>query len=302
MLFGTTFVSTILKKIHNFMKKTILSISLIAVLALGTTFAQTTKKKTTTKKSNTTKKTTTTTTKPSTTNSLTTTPAKTNNLNVGTTATQVLNTATSALGIGSLSDGDIVSGLKEALSIGANNSAIQLNALDGFNKNQLIRIPFPKDAIMVAQKLRQLGFGSKVDAFETSLNRAAETASKEAAPIFVNAITSMSISDAKNILTGQNNAATTYLQSSTRTQLFSSFSPIVGKAISSASVTKYWDELANIYNKLPLVSKVNPNLTEYTTNKALDGLFTVLAGEELKIRQDPSARVSDILKKVFGAK
>lgn len=201
----------------------------------------------------------------------------------------------------SLSETDIASGLKEALTIGSKNASSQLNALDGFNKNMKVRIPFPEDAQKVARKLREMGFGRKVDDFELTLNRAAEQAAKEAAPIFVNAITSMSITDAKNILIGSDSAATSYLRTKTSNPLAQAFSPHIKKALDATTATKKWTELATLYNKLPLVTKVETDLVKYTTNKALKGLFVVVAEEEMKIRKDPAARVTDILKKVFGS-
>jgi len=200
----------------------------------------------------------------------------------------------------SLSESDITTGLKEALRVGANNASAQLHKPDGFFKDPLVKIPFPEDARRVATKLREMGMGSKVDQFELTLNRAAEGAAKEAAPIFVNAITSMTITDAKNILTGNNDAATVYLREKTSSQLASAFAPHIRKALDSTLATRLWRELTATYNKLPLVRKVNTDLTQYTTDKALKGLFTVVAAEELKIRQDPAARISEILKKVFA--
>jgi hypothetical protein len=199
-----------------------------------------------------------------------------------------------------LSESEIVQGLKEALTVGAKNASTQLNKQDGFFKNPLVKIPFPEDAKNVASKLRELGFGKKVDEFELAMNRAAEDASKEAAGIFVNAITSMSITDAKSILTGADSAATVYLKGKTTDQLTSAFSPPIKKALDAASATKLWTEITTIYNKIPFVKKVETDLTKYTTTKALKGLFTVVASEEKKIRTDASARVTDILKKVFG--
>lgn len=215
--------------------------------------------------------------------------------------TSIISAASSVVGVNSLSEADISKGLKEALTIGANNASTQLNALDGFNKNSLIRIPFPPEVSQVATKLRDMGMGGKVDEFELTLNRAAEKAAIDAAPIFANAITQMSITDAKNILTGSNNAATTYLQSKTTDALVAAFSPTIKNALGSSLATSKWTEITTIYNKLPFVTAVETDLTKYTTNRALAGLFTVLAGEEKKIRENPVARTTDILKKVFGS-
>ncbi|MDO1448435.1 DUF4197 domain-containing protein [Rhodocytophaga aerolata] len=210
-------------------------------------------------------------------------------------------TVTTATSSATLSESEIAKGLKEALTVGAKNASSQLNAVDGFNKNMKVRIPFPEDAQRVATKLREMGFGKKVDEFEQTLNRAAEQAAKEAAPIFVNAITSMSITDAKNILMGADTSATSYLRTKTSDPLASAFSPHIQKALDATTATKKWTELATLYNKIPLVKKVETDLVKYTTSKALKGLFTVVAEEEIKIRKDPAARVTDLLKKVFGS-
>ncbi len=200
-----------------------------------------------------------------------------------------------------LSESEIVQGLKEALKVGSQNASSSLNATDGFYKNSLVRIPFPAEAQVVADKLRSIGFGSKVDEFELTLNRAAEKASKEAANVFVNAVMSMTIRDAVHILRGPDNAATEYLKSNTSTQLTLAFKPHIENALNSTLATKKWTELTTIYNKIPLVKPVNTDLVAYTNERALQGLFTVVAQEELKIRKNPVARVTEILKRVFGA-
>jgi hypothetical protein len=221
---------------------------------------------------------------------------------VQSTASQDLNNIKGKKGTGApLSNDDIVKGLKDALSVGSNNAGASGSKVDGFYKDTLIKIPFPSDAEKVRQAAVDVGQQSQVDALVLSLNRAAEKAAIKAAPIFVNAITSMGIDDGLKILKGPNNAATQYLQSKTSQQLHDAFLPIVQHAIDSVQVTKYWQPLADNYNKIPFVTKVNPNLTEYVTQKALSGLFILLASEELKIRQNPAARVDDILKKVFGS-
>jgi hypothetical protein len=200
-----------------------------------------------------------------------------------------------------LSNDDIVKGLKDALSVGSNNAGASGSKVDGFYKDTLIKIPFPPDADKVRQTALTVGMQPQVDQFILSMNRAAEKAAVKAAPIFLNAITSMGIDDGMKILKGANNAATQYLQSKTSQQLHDAFLPIVKHAVDSVQVTKYWKPLADTYNKDPFVTKVNPDLNEYITQKALSGLFILLAAEELKIRQNPAARVDDILKKVFGS-
>jgi hypothetical protein len=270
----------------------------IFVLALisSTTFAQTKKKTTTTKK---------TTTPAKTTKSVTATKPKTTTTTksvVPTNLSSVASTISSATSsISQLSDSDIISGLKEALSLGAKNASSQLNALDGFNKNLKVRIPFPSEAQMVADKLREYGMGKQIDDFEVTLNRAAEQAAKDAAPIFVNAITQMNITDAKNILQGSSNGATTYLQGKTTDALTTAFSPTIKAALGNTLATSKWTEITSLYNKIPFTSPVETDLTKYTTNLALKGLFTVVGDEEKKIRENPVARTSEILQKVFGS-
>ncbi|MFN8437395.1 MAG: DUF4197 domain-containing protein [Cytophagales bacterium] len=217
------------------------------------------------------------------------------------TAKTVVKTVTGT-DINSLSETDIINGLKEALKVGSNNASGKLSALDGFNKNSLIRIPFPQEAIVVAEKLRKAGFGAEVDKFELTLNRAAEKAAKDAAPIFVNAITSMSIADAKNILKGSDTSATHYLNTKTSSSLKDAFKPHIKNALDSTLATKEWTNLTTLYNKIPFVKPVNTDLVSYTNDKAIKGLFLVVGQEETKIRKDPAARVNEILQKVFGAK
>jgi len=203
-----------------------------------------------------------------------------------------------------LSSDDIVNGLKEALKVGSNNAGSSASKTDGFFKDSLIKIPFPPDAQKVKDLAIKTGQQKQVDDFVLSVNRAAEQAAVKAAPIFANAILSMSISDGLSILKGNNDAATQYLKSKTMQQLHDAFLPIVKDAIASVNVTKYWTPMANAYNSSTMFTgdkKVNTDLNEYVTQQALNGLFILLAQEELKIRQNPAARVSDILKKVFGS-
>ena len=200
----------------------------------------------------------------------------------------------------SLSNDEIVGGLKEALNVGSKNTTDKVSKIDGFYKNAKIKIPFPPEVKEVENTLRNLGMGKEVDKFVMTLNRAAEDASKQASPIFVSAIKGMTITDGLSILTGSDNAATTYLKTKTEKGLKSKFTPVVKKSITKAQVTKYWKPLITTYNKIPMVKKVNPNLEEYITDKALDGLFLLIAEEEKKIRKDPLAQVTDLLKKVFG--
>lgn len=213
-------------------------------------------------------------------------------------AGQVLNNTTG----GSLTNDEIIQGLKEALQVGISNGSSQASAVDGYFKNNLIKLAFPPDVQRVETKLRQIGLGSEVDKFVLSLNRAAEDAAKKSKPIFVKAITSMTIQDALGILKGDSTAATKYLQRTTNQELYNQFFPVVDSTLQLNNATKYYADLVNTYNKIPLVQKVNPDLKQYATQKAIDGLFVLIAQEERKIRKDPVARVNDILKKVFGQK
>ncbi|NND78045.1 MAG: DUF4197 domain-containing protein [Flavobacteriales bacterium] len=205
-----------------------------------------------------------------------------------------------------LTNTEVIAGLKQALSIGAENSTALTSKEDGFYKNPLIVIPFPEEAIKVKNTLMDIGFENHVNKFEMVMNRAAEEATKEAAVIFVNAITSMSIQDGFNILKGGKGAATDFLKNATRAQLVNSFSPKVETAIETVELGKYWEPLIMKYNQVNALNPfgsgddINPNLNDYVTNRAIDGLFTMVEKEEDKIREDPAARVTDLLKKVFS--
>ena len=172
---------------------------------------------------------------------------------------------------------------------------------DEIIKNPEIFIPFPPEAIKVKEKVEALGMKKQVDEFVLTMNRAAETASSEATPIFVNAVKEMTIADGFAILNGGDNAATNYLRDKTSSQLKVKFNPVVKNAIEKVHVTKYWNPVINTYNKIPLVEKQNPNLDDYITTKAMDGLFIMIEKEEKNIRTNPVARVTDILKRVFGS-
>ncbi len=199
-----------------------------------------------------------------------------------------------------LSNQDIIKGLKEALTIGSKNSSDRASKMDGYLKNPKIKIPFPKEAQEMESSLRTVGMGPQVDKFVLTLNRAAEDAAKEAVPIFKDAVMKMTITDGMSILKGSDNAATTYLKNATTAELTAKFKPLIANSMNKVQVTKYWNPLAKKYNQLPMARKVNPNLEDYVTKKAIEGLFVLVAEEEAKIRKDPSARVTDILKQVFG--
>lgn len=210
-----------------------------------------------------------------------------------------VNTMTNGAGA-SVSNEEVVKGLREALTVGTNNAAGSASRSDGFFKNPLIKIPFPPEAKMVETKAKQFGMGPQVDQFVKTMNRAAEEASKEAAPVFISAVRGMTISDGISIVKGGDGAATNYLKNKTSVELTNKFSPIVKKAINKVQLTKYWKPIISKYNKIPGVRKQNPDLDKYVTEKALQGLFKLIGDEENKIRKDPAARISDILRKVFG--
>ena len=199
-----------------------------------------------------------------------------------------------------LSQDEIIEGLREALTVGSNNASKAAAAVDGYYKNPKLYIPFPSEAKKMEQMLRSFGQEKLVNDFLLSLNRAAEDAAKEAAPIFVNAVKGMSIADGLSILNGKDDAATQYLKQNTQALLLDKFKPIVENSLHKVSATKYWEQLVVAYNRIPMVEKMNPNLSEYATQKEIDGIFIVVAEEELQIRKNPAARVSAILKKVFN--
>jgi hypothetical protein len=203
-----------------------------------------------------------------------------------------------------LSTEEVVRGLKEALVVGAANSTSLTSKEDGFFKNPLIVIPFPPEAIKVKKTVEDMGLKDIVKDFERSMNRAAEKASEKALPILKNAVMNMTFSDAMGILRGADNAATEYLRRTTSDALRTEFTPVVKSAVEAVEVTKYWNPIVSAYNKTTWLTgekAVNPDLDKYITQKALDGMFVLIAKEELKIRRDPVARVTDILKKVFGS-
>ncbi len=204
----------------------------------------------------------------------------------------------------SLTNGEVISGLKEALTVGIINSVSLTSVTDGFLKNSSIRLPFPDEAIKVKQKALDWGLDGQVDKFETTLNRAAEEATKEALPIFKDAIIGMSIQDGFSILKGGEGAATKFLSDNTNAALISAFTPKVEAAISKVKLTDVWNPIVTRYNTAMNFTggdKINPDLNQYITERAISGLFKMVAIEENKIRKDPMARVSDLLQKVFGS-
>jgi len=195
---------------------------------------------------------------------------------------------------------DIAAGLKEALNKGVTTQVSKLTQADGFYKNEAVKILMPEELVKVDQALRKMGMNSLADDGIKALNRAAEDAVKEATPIFISTIKNMSITDAKSILLGADNSATTYLQTSTTNALYAKFSPVVQTSIGKVGADVVWGNIIKKYNSLPFVSKVNPDITDYITNKALDGVFSMITVEEKNIRSNLDARTSDVLKKVFA--
>lgn len=232
-------------------------------------------------------------------------------LAIGLTACDTLQEATSTIGSAgtgtstpSLTNTEVISGLKEALSIGIQNSVNLTSITDGFLKNDAIRLPFPQDALKVKEKAMEWGLSGQVDKFETTLNRAAEEATKEALPIFEDAILGMSISDGFSILNGGDGAATKFLKDNTTSKLVTAFAPKVKTAIEKVKLTDYWNPIITKYNQAMTLTggqKLNPDLDKYVTELAISGLFQMVEKEENKIRKDPAARVTDLLSKVFGS-
>ncbi|HLL44556.1 MAG TPA: DUF4197 domain-containing protein [Segetibacter sp.] len=218
------------------------------------------------------------------------------------TARQVLEGVNSTYGTGAagLSTTEIISGLKQALTIGTQNSTSQLSALDGFFKNAAIKILLPEDAKKVESTLRSLGMGSMVDKAILSMNRAAEEAAKGAGTIFINSVKQMTITDAVNILKGGDFAATNYFKEKTTAELTQKFKPVIEKALNNVNATKYWSDVTTVYNNFSR-NKVSTDLNAYVTQKAMDGIFLQVGLEEQKIRKNPVARTTELLKKVFGS-
>lgn len=200
---------------------------------------------------------------------------------------------------GSLSNDDIVAGLKEALVAGSEKGTTSLSKPDGFFANAALKIMLPPEAQKVENTLRRVGLGKQVDDAILSMNRAAEDACKSAAPIFGNAIKQMSFQDAWGILKGGDTAATGYLRGKTTAELTTAFRPVIEQSLQKVDATKYWNTLISTYNTLSF-QKINPDLSAYVTEKALSGIFYQVAMEEKNIRKDPLARTSELLKKVFA--
>ena len=199
-----------------------------------------------------------------------------------------------------LTNTDIAAGLREALDQGIDKQVSKLTQTDGFFKNELVKILLPAELQKVDKGLRDIGLGNLADEGLKVLNRAAEDAVKEATPIFVNAVKDITFADAKNILLGSDNAATQYLTSKTQTELYNKFKPVINNSFSKVGADQIWTNLINKYNTIPFTADVNPDLTDYVTNEALKGVYTMIAVEEKDIRTKVSSRTSDLLKKVFA--
>lgn len=199
-----------------------------------------------------------------------------------------------------VTDTDIASGLREALDQGIDKQVSKLAMTDGFFKNEMVKILLPKELQKVDKGLRDIGLGSLADEGLKVLNRAAEDAVSEATPIFVNAVKGITFSDAKNILLGNDNAATQYLMQKTQTELYNKFHPVINNSFAKVGADKIWSNLITKYNAIPFTADVNPDLTDYVTTEALDGVYTMIAVEEKNIRHNFSSRTTDLLKKVFA--
>lgn len=210
---------------------------------------------------------------------------------------QVLNQLPQKQGIGGV---DIAGGLREALNNGISKQVTKLTAVDGFYKNEAVKILLPEELRKVDSGLRKMGLSALADEGLKVLNRAAEDAVKESTPIFFDAVRNITFTDAKTILMGNENSATIYLQNSTSTALYGKFNPVIKNSFNKVGADKVWANIITKYNSIPLVNKVNPNLTDYVTNQAMNGVFKMIAVEEKNIRTNLSSRTSVLLQKVFA--
>lgn len=210
---------------------------------------------------------------------------------------QVLNQLPQKQGIGGV---DIAGGLREALNNGISKQVTKLTAVDGFYKNEAVKILLPEELRKVDSGLRKMGLSALADEGLKVLNRAAEDAVKESTPIFVDAVRNITFTDAKTILMGNENSATIYLQNSTSTALYGKFNPVIKNSFNKVGADKVWANIITKYNSIPLVNKVNPDLTDYVTNQAMNGVFKMIAVEEKNIRTNLSSRTSALLQKVFA--
>lgn len=201
---------------------------------------------------------------------------------------------------GIITNTEIAAGLRQALNFGIDKQVTKLTEEGGFFRNELVRITLPPELQKVDRTLRNAGLGDLADEGLRVLNRAAEEGVKEATPIFINAVKEITFADARNILTGDNTAATTYLANKTTDQLYSKFNPVITSSLDRVGATQVWSNIIQRYNQLPLTSDVNPDLADYVTKEALEGVFTMIAIEEKDIRTNFAARTTDLLKRVFA--
>ncbi|WCO02678.1 DUF4197 domain-containing protein [Psychroserpens ponticola] len=199
-----------------------------------------------------------------------------------------------------LSNADMAAGLRQALDLGIDKQVSKLTLKNGFFKNELVKILLPEELQKIDKGLRDIGLGNLADEGLKVLNRAAEDAVKEATPIFVSAVKDITFNDAKNILLGNDNAATQYLTGKTQTELYNKFKPVINTSFSKVGADQIWANLINKYNAIPLTNNVNPDLTDYVTGEALKGVYTMIAVEEKEIRNKVSSRTTDLLRKVFA--
>jgi hypothetical protein len=199
-----------------------------------------------------------------------------------------------------LSNEQIAAGLRQALNLGIDRQVTKLTQKDGFFKNELVKIILPEELQKVDKTLRTIGLGKLADEGLKLLNRAAEDAVKEATPVFIDAVKGITFNDAKNILLGPENSATSYLTSKTNTALYAKFNPVIQNSLGKVGADKIWDQLIQKYNNLPFTSSVNPDLADYVTQEALQGVYTMIAVEEKQIRNKLSSRTTDLLRKVFA--
>ncbi|MFO7789211.1 MAG: DUF4197 domain-containing protein [Bacteroidota bacterium] len=203
-----------------------------------------------------------------------------------------------------LTESEMREGLREALEVGIDKSVSRASVTDGFYRNKKIKVPFPMEAHKVREAAIDFGLENKVEEFEKTLNRAAENASSEVKPIFMDALKEMGIKDARDILNGADDEATRYFERKTRDELEKVCYPEVEKVTSQVQLTKHWEPIIKTYNRVRMMSgdpEINPDLDEYVTEKTIDGLFVLIGEEEKKIRENPEKRVTELLKKVFGS-
>jgi hypothetical protein len=203
-------------------------------------------------------------------------------------------------GVAELSNTQIIQGLKEALNQGVTKGVSALNVQDGFFKNAALKILFPPEAQKVEKTLRDVGLGNFADEAILKMNRAAEDAAGGAKDIFIGAITGMTVTDAMGILKGEKNACTEYLKRTCSTALYQKMQPVIKNSLSKVGAVNAWSTAITQYNKIPLVQKMNPSLDDHVTKKSVDGIFTMVAKEELNIRSNPLQRGTDLMKKVFA--